>query len=225
MLSLGFVTGVEPDKWLRRFREYTTHGGVDARGLDDPLGPVLAGELDLALIRLPDSRIDDSLHVIELYDESLGIAVPKDSVFAEAGETLAPRDVEGEIVNYHTATDGSVDFAELRAALQVVAANVGVAVAPRPALKVLSKKQVVHLGYDDPTVSPTRIALAFLRDSDSDAVQDFVGVAKGRGANSSRQAAPKRSAREKTLAKQERRGAAPKKPPAPRRGRRTRKGK
>lgn len=222
MLSLGFVTGVEPDKWLRRFREYTTHGGVDAHGLDDPLAPVLAGELDLALIRLPDSRIDDSLHLIELYDESVGIAVPRDSVFAEAGESLTPRDVEGEIVNYRTAADGSVDIAELRAALQVVAANVGIAVAPRPAIKVLSKKQVVHLAYTDPTVVPTRIALAFLRDSDSDAIQDFIGVAKGRGANSSRQAAPKRSAREKSLAKQERRAASGKKPQAPRRGRRIR---
>lgn len=222
MLSLGFVTGVEPDKWLRRFRDFTSHGGVDAHGLDDPLAAVLSGELDLAIVRLPDPRIDDSLHLIELYDESVGVAVPKDSVFAEAGETLTPLDVEGEILNYRTAADGTVDIHELRSALQVVAANVGIAVAPRPALKVLSKKQVVHLDFDDPTVPATRIGLAFLRDSDSDAVQDFVGVAKGRGANSSRQAAPKRSAREKALAKQERRTAAGKKPLAPRPGRRPR---
>lgn len=225
MLSLGFVTGVEPDKWVRRYRENTRHGGIDAHGLADPVGPLLDGELDLALVRLPDERIDDRFHLIELYDEETGVAVPKDSVFAEAGETLSPRDVDGETVNYRIADDGTLDVDALRTALQVVAANVGIALAPRPALKVLSKKQVVHLGYRDRSLPTTRIALVFAKDRDSDAVQDFVGVAKGRTANSSRQAAPKRSAREKTLAKQRRREEAGQAKPRPkprprRRGRR-----
>lgn len=208
MLSLGFVTGVEPDKWVRRFRTNTSHGGMSAQGLADPVVPLIAGEIDVALVRLPDPRIDDRFHVIDLYGEESGVAVPKDSVFAEAAETLRPRDIDGEIVNYRLADDGTVNIDELRTALQVVAANVGIAIAPRPAIKVLSKKQVIHLGFRDPTVPETRIALAFAKDRDSDAVQDFAGVVKGRTANSSRQAAPKRSAREKTLAKQQRRAEA-----------------
>lgn len=208
MLSLGFVTGVEPDKWLRRFTDHTAHGGVDARGLDDPL----SGDFDLAIVRLPDARIDDSFHLIALYEESPGIAVPKGSVYAEAGESLRPVDVDGEPVNYRIAADASLDFFKLRPALQVVAANVGVAIAPRPVLKVLSKKQVVHLDYLDASVPTTRIAIVFRKDADSAAVQDFIGIAKGRGANSSRQVAPKRSAKEKARAKQERRAPAPRKP-------------
>lgn len=226
MLSLGFVTGVEPDKWVRRYRENTRHGGIAAHGLADPVIPLIDGRIDVALVRLPDPRIDDRFHVIELYDEEAGIAVPKDSVFAEVGDTLGPRDVDGETVNYRIADDGTLDVDALRTALQVVAANVGIALAPRPALKVLSKKQVVHLGYRDRSMPVTRIALAFPKERDSDAVQDFVGVAKGRTANSSRQAAPKRSAREKTLAKQQRREQQergkpkPKPKPKSRRGRR-----
>lgn len=208
MLTLGFVTGSEPDKWLRRYTETTAHGGVDARGLTDPVGPLSDGELDLAIVRLPDPRIDDRFHVVALYEEEPGIAVPKDSVYAEVGEPVARADITDEIVNYQIGGDGRVDIPELSAALQVVAANVGVAVGPRPALKVLSKKKVAHLRFRDPALPVTTIALAFRKERDTDAVQDFIGIAKGRTANSSRQNAPKRSARDKAKAKQARRGQA-----------------
>lgn len=208
MLTLGFVTGCEPDKWLRRYREFTAHGGVEATGMDDPIAALIDGHLDVALARLPDARIDDTFHVITLYEEAPGIAVPKGSVYAEVGQTLRPGDVDDEIVNYRFAGDSgdaSDSIAELRTALQVVAANVGIALAPRPLLKVLSKKKVVHLGYRDPAAPSTTIAVVFPREKDSDAVQDFIGITKGRTANSSRQAAPKRTARQKAKAKQARR--------------------
>lgn len=205
MLSLGFVTGSEPDKWVRRYSDTTAHGGVDARGLADPVPALERGELDVAIVRLPDARIDDRFHTIALYEEQLGVAVPKGSVYAEVGEPVSREDVADEIVNYRLNDEGVVDIPALAEALQVVAANVGIAIAPRPALKVLSKRQIKHLPFIDPDAPTTSIALVFARDQDSDAIQDFVGVAKGRTANSSRQAAPKRSAREKALAKQARR--------------------
>lgn len=62
----------------------------------------------------------------------------------------------------------------------MVAANVGIVIAPRPLLKVLSKKQVVPLGLNDPTVARTAIALVWSKERDADDVQAFVGVAKGR---------------------------------------------
>lgn len=205
MLTLGFVTGSEPDKWLRRFTETTAHGGIRGRGLPDPLGELLRGELDLAIVRLPDERVDDRFHVISLYDEEIGIGVPKDSVYAEVGEEVNREDVVDEIVNYRPSVNGSVNITELAEALHIVAANVGVAIAPRPALKVLSKKQVKHLPFTDPSLPRTSIALVFEKGKDSDVIQDFVGIAKGRTANSSRQAAPKRTAKEKAKAKQARR--------------------
>ena len=78
-------------------------------------------------------------------------------------------------------------------ALQVVAANVGVAFAPAPLLKVLSKKQVVVAELQgEPAHEPTAIALVWKVEEDSDAIQDFVGVAKGRTRNSSRSSAENR---------------------------------
>ena len=205
MLRLVFCTGTEPGKWFRRYRDSHSPEPLVTADADDAMATLLAQEADLALTRLPDPRVDDSFHVVRLYEEAPGIAVPKDSVYAEVGEDITPEDVAEEIVNYRIAQDGSVDVPALRSALQVVAANVGVAIAPRPLLKVLSKKQVVALGLEDPTVARTEIALVWRRADDGDEIQDFVGVAKGRTRNSSRNVAEKRSARDKAKAKQARR--------------------
>ncbi|MBC3186749.1 LysR family transcriptional regulator substrate-binding protein [Corynebacterium sp. zg-331] len=208
MLRFAFATGTEPGKWCDRFAQRTRHGGIDAHGSDDPLGLLESGRADLALVRLPDARMDDRHHRVLLYTEACGVAVPKESIFAEVGEPVTAADLEGQMVQYRLADSGAVDVPAVRAALQVVAANVGVAIAPRPLLKILSRKQVVPLELRDDAVPQTQIALVWPRLGDSEAIQDFVGIARGRTANSSRQAAPKRSAREKTRAKQQaRRGS------------------
>ena len=209
MLRLTFATGTEPGKWFERFRRATEHGGLASIDADDAIRMLLSGDVDVALARLPHGGIDkrmseDTMHVVRLYTESRGVAVPKDSVFAELGEAVDPRDIADEHLNYRIADDASLDIDEIRAGLQVVAANVGIVIAPRPLLKVLSKKQVVPLELKDPRVPQTDIALVWLKDKDSEAIQDFVGIAKGRTLNSSRHESPKKTAREKAKAKQAR---------------------
>ena len=209
MLTIAFVTGTEPGKWFARFRRRTDHGTLTTIDSHDPLSLLEDGSADLALLRLPDGRIDSRFHQVALYGEARGVAVPKDSIFAEVGEKVAAADIDDEHLNYRITDDAGIDYEALADALQVVAAGVGVAIAPRPVLKVMSRKQVVPLELADPTVPETSIALVWLKDKDNDVIQDFVGVAKGRTANSSRQAAPKRTARDKALAKQARRGQRP----------------
>lgn len=220
MLRLTFATGCEPGKWFSRFRSHTDHGELITIDSDDPLVDLVAGRTDIALARIPvgagDPRLDDSYHLVHLYEETPGIAVPKDSVFAELGEPVPKGEVADEYVNYCIAADQPLDVAVIREGLQVVAANVGIVIAPRPLLKVLSKKQVAHLDYVDPDVARTQIALVWRKADDSDAIQDFVGIAKGRTANSSRQESPKKSARETAKAKQARRAAAGSKQPGKR---------
>ena len=201
-MRLSFVTGTEPDKWFTRFRDRTTHR-LSVTDSADPLAELLDARVDLALVRLPDARVTADHHVVVLYDEAPGISVPKDHELTLL-DTIGPEEIEGEIVNYATPGSGEVDVEEVRAGLQVVAANVGVLIAPRPLIKVLSRRQIEHRDYTG-DVPGTEIALVWRRDDDSEAIQDFVGIAKGRTPNSSRQAAPKRSAREKALAKQQRR--------------------
>ena len=161
---------------------------------------------DLALMRLPDKRVDEAaigrqFHVVKLYTEQCGIAVPKDSVYAEVGEAVAAADIEGEIINFVAEHNGPIDVDELREALQVVAANVGVVIGPLPLLKLLSKKQISVVPYVGGevvdrdggvfTAPETEIALVWKVADDGDAIQDFVGIAKGRKSGSTRHRAVK----------------------------------
>lgn len=221
MLRLAFVTGTEPGKWFARYRDTTEHG-LEELPSDDPYASLIDDTAHLALLRLPDPRIGEPgerFHQVRLYAEKPGVAVPKDSVYAEVGEAVRLSDLADEHVNYRFVQgSGFSDIDELRAALQVVAANVGIAYAPAPLLKVLSKKQVVVLelrgtdggaagaegagsaevGLGDAgtggaagaeeteNTENTEIALVWKVEEDSEAIQDFVGVAKGRTRNSSR---------------------------------------
>ena len=189
MLSLAFVTGTEPGKWFKRFAQSTPHS-LDTQGVDDPFADLLdeTTSTSLALMRLPDDRITDEFHVVRLYTEAPGVAVPKDSLFAELGERVDYADLEGEIINWVYQPEASLE--ELRGALQVVAANVGVALAPLPLLKVLSKKQIACLEVWHAPLVETEIALVWRKADDGDEIQDFVGVAKGRTARSSRGSEP-----------------------------------
>ncbi|MBH5301971.1 LysR family transcriptional regulator [Corynebacterium ulcerans] len=210
MMSLSFVIGTEPDKWLHRFDDRTQHGGIHSAASHDPVTQLLEGSVDIALVRLPDSRIDGSadLHVVRLYQESMGIALPKEHTLTLL-DKLSDADLEGEICNYRIGEALELDIDELRSALQVVAANVGYAIAPRPLIKAMSGKLIEHRDFTSPThVGQTSIALAWKKDRDAEDIQDFVGIAKGRKPNSSRQSGEKKlSAREKSLAKQQRREA------------------
>lgn len=222
MLTVAFVTGTEPGKWFTRYNErHTNHPelpALDPVASEDPLAEVLAGRARVGLARLPRGGIDkrmavaeDEWHLVRLYEEAPGVAVPKDSVFAEVGEEVDPAELEGEIVNYRIPEDADVDVAAVRDALQIVAANVGIAIAPRPLLKVLSKRQVVPLPLADAPGAPTprtEIAVVWRREEDCEAIQEFVGITRGRSPQSSRGEAKKLSAREKSLAKQARREAA-----------------
>lgn len=224
MLTFAFVTGTEPDKWLRRFHDRTSYGRINALATDDPMAIFESSPGPgprLALVRLPQAHIDERFHKVELYTEQLGIALPKDHTLTLL-DSICPEDLTGEI---HTAAIdrcGVVDMAGIRGHLQVVAAGVGAIIAPRPLLKTLSGKQIEHRAYRDDTYPPIRIALVWLKEEDCDAIQDFVGIAKGRTPQSSRQVATKRSAKEKAVAKKQRRAASAPQQPRGRGGRKRR---
>lgn len=192
MLTIAFVTGTEPGKWFRRYEEFSG-ARLSTLPSSDPF-PLLTAPggagADLALVRLPDPRVGEEYHVVRLYEESAGVAVPKDSVYAEVGEEVRWSDVSGEHLNYafSAAAPPAEAEAELRSALQVVAANVGIAVGPLPLLRALSKKQVAALPLAAPAgvAAATEVGLVWLKERDADDIQDFVGVAKGRTARSSR---------------------------------------
>lgn len=194
MLTIAFVTGTEPGKWFLRYGQLT---GTQPETIpsDDPF-PLIGSEVDAALIRLPDARVTDEFHVVRCYEEAPGVAVPKDSVYAEVGE-VRRADFEDEIANFTYSEHSLID--DLRTALSVVAANVGIAYGPLPLLKALSKKQVVPLELPaGEGAEATTVALVWRKADDCDAIQDFVGITKGRTPRSSRGKPHPRSGGKKT---------------------------
>ncbi|MDD7585731.1 MAG: hypothetical protein SPK00_03920 [Corynebacterium glucuronolyticum] len=225
-VEVFFCTGAEPGKWFDRYHENTTHPELVTTRVDDPMGCFVerverraSGEglpVPVALTRLPDPRLTEDMHRVVLYTEEPGIAVGKEMELAEMEPSkVYPSEIEGEIINWAIGEDRAVDVQAVRDGLAVSAAGVGVVLAPRPLLKVLSKKQIKHFSFA--SERSTDIALIWLVDDDSDAIQDLVGTMKGRtrassrgsakaGANT-RMAKPRRGSTSATSKKQRARGS------------------
>lgn len=196
-LTIAFIKGTAPGKWFARFNERTDYPDLITLESDDAFGALLDGRATAALVRLPDPRLSDSglteaFHKVDLYEEQPGITVPKESELTLL-DVISRADIAGEIVNYEPAD--TVDIQAVRDAVQVVAANVGVVIAPRPLLRSISSKQTENRPFSD--AAATQISLVWRKADDCDMIQDFVGITKGRTVNSSRQvtAAPKQERR------------------------------
>lgn len=196
-LKVVFAPGVVPGKWLRRFDERADGWTAASAASDDPLSHVLSGSADIALLRIPGEwdgmpqhNVDAEamerlgLHRVMLYEEQPGVAAPKDHALEVVGEneSVAPADIDeraGETVLYR-----GVDPAGVRENLDVVASNVGVVVAPRPLLRAVNRRGVVHRNLSG--TPGTGVGLVWLRSRDDEVIQQFVGICRGRRASSSR---------------------------------------
>lgn len=232
-LTLGYVPGATPAKWARIWTE--RHGGVplELRSVAAAAAAdaVRAGAVDVALLR---PRGDTSgLSVIPLYEETTVAVVPVDHVLTAADE-ISAADLDGEptllplddVVEWVQAPGAPIDHRPetTKDAIELVAAGLGVLVVPQSLARLHHRKDLTYRPIIDAPSCP--VALAFPEGPQSELVEEFVGIVRGRTAGSSRgqaQSATKRTAREKTLAKQAARAAAGKvarKPGRAERGRR-----
>ncbi|MGV0773213.1 LysR family substrate-binding domain-containing protein [Mycobacterium syngnathidarum] len=232
-LTLGYVPGGTPAKWARIWAE--RHPKVPLRlhavPAADAAGAVRDGTVDVALLRLPSDT--SGLAVIPLYEEATVAVVPTDHLLSAADEITAA-DLDGEptllpldnVVVWADAPGAPVEHrpASTKDAIELVAAGMGALVVPQSLARLHHRKDLTYRPIADAPTCP--VALAFPEGSQSELVDEFIGIVRGRKASSSRgQAAPapKRTAREKTLAKQAARAAAGKvarKPGPAKRGRR-----
>lgn len=187
ILKVVFVPGIAPSKWFRRFNDrYAPHQIVSA-SVYDPLPYVLQRKADVAFIRLDAEGRDalgEDLHCVELYDEAPGVAAPKDHPIS-AFKEISMADTEEEIINWQPKPPSySINPLEVREALDVVAANVGLVIAPRPLIRAFNVKGVKDVALSDGL--PTRMAMVWLKERDGELIQNFVGICKGRTSRSSR---------------------------------------
>lgn len=170
---VAFVPGVTPGKWSRVWAERMRRERLELRPLeqDAALAALRSGEVHMALVR--DVAADDELHVIPLYREQPVVVAPKDHPVA-AFEQLGIDDLGDEVI-----LDGQgADTVEL------VAANVGLALMPQSVARAHSRRDVVARPLTG--VPDTGIGLAWLRSGDDPRAQVFVGIVRGRTVNSSR---------------------------------------
>lgn len=217
-LTLGYVPGGTPAKWARIWAE--RRPGVrlqlSAVAAADAADAVRDGTVDVALLRLPSDT--SGLAVIPLYDETTVAVVPTDHLLSAVDEITAA-DLDGEptllpldnVVVWADAPGSPVDHRpeSTQDAIELVAAGMGALVVPQSLARLYHRKDLTYRPIADAPTCP--VALAFPEGPQSELVEEFIGIVRGRKASSSRgqgAPAPKRTAREKTLAKQAARAAA-----------------
>ncbi|ALV46721.1 hypothetical protein MB46_15685 [Arthrobacter alpinus] len=221
-LTVTFVPGVTPGKWIHRWEERMPGVPLVAKPVPEShqLDAVRAGEVNMAFVRLPVDKT--GLHVIPLYEELSVVVAPKDHPIA-AFDELAVEDLADEYLladpdDFPEWRDISTEIAagtrkplppmaSIEEALDLVEAGLGILILPMSVGRHFSRKtlrsRLLH------GVAQTTVALAWidsfypLPEEDEAVIQEFVGVVRGRSANSSRQpsvqakqdAAPKKGAK------------------------------
>jgi DNA-binding transcriptional LysR family regulator len=205
---VGFVPGVTPDKWARAWADRMPRRPLDLVPLTDEDGVALLRSADLAMcfVRLPVDRT--GLHLIPLYDERPVVVVSREHPVAaydvidvadladehllqDPDDVPAWRDLATEV---REGTRFPVPPMTLRQAVESVAADAGIVVVPMSLARLHHRKDVTHVPVTG--VPTTQVGLAWPQDADDDRIETFIGVVRGRTANSSRSAPAPSGSRE-----------------------------
>jgi DNA-binding transcriptional LysR family regulator len=191
---LGYVPGVTPDKWARIWAERRPHVHLQLVLVttDEAVQLIRTGAVDAAVVRLPIDRT--GLHVIPLYTETTVAVVPKDHILS-ATEEAAVADLAAEIVlgpqddtltwpgdrPGRPATSVPATTAE---AIELVAAGAGLLVVPLSLARLHHRRDLTHRPLADAPGSG--VGLAWPDAENTDLMEEFIGIVRGRTVNSSR---------------------------------------
>lgn len=177
---VGFVPGVTPDRWARVWAERMPRTPLELGvvEVDEQTAVLYDGRAHMCFVRLPLDPPDqhERLHVIPLYDEVPVVVVPKGH-FVEAADEVSLAD----LVDEHVLEAPPLTVKE---AVETVAAGTGVIVLPMSVARLHNRRDVAHRPVLDAPRST--VGLAWRRDLEDERAEVFVGVVRGRTANSSR---------------------------------------
>jgi DNA-binding transcriptional LysR family regulator len=198
VFRLGYVPGVTPDKWARIWAERRPR--VPLRLITATTGEAVelirTGGVDAAVVRLPIDRT--GLHVIPLYTETSVAVVPKEHLLTATDEATVA-DLADEIVlrpgddtlswpGDRPGRAGTIDPAFTPAttsdAIELVAAGVGLLVVPQSLARLHHRRDLTYRPLTDAPVSG--VGLAWPDAENTELMEEFIGVVRGRSAHSSR---------------------------------------
>lgn len=191
-LRIAYVPGVTPDKWLDRWRERQPDVPVLAHRYDegdDPRALLAAGTADVVFLRFAEGTkpADANTHVIPLYEELPVVCAPRDHGVELYDDEVPLAELAAETwldpADYPPAVGG------VAMALEVVGSGAGLLLVPMSVGRLHRRKDVVQKVVSG--APSTRIGIAWLKPAGDDPedvrIQEFIGIVRGRGANSSRQ--------------------------------------
>ncbi|MFE6997260.1 LysR substrate-binding domain-containing protein [Microbacterium sp. NPDC057659] len=190
---LGAIPGATPGKWIDAWKDRMPHVTLELVPIEVADERTALADLDAALVRLPIEQSGD-LHVIRLYDE-LPVVVASAESHLMAAETLSAADLDGEVLvtplddvlgplDLPTVAPRFAPVPTTADAIATVATGIGVVVVPMSLARLHHRKDADHrLLEGGPT---STVALAWPRDRTTPDVEAFVGIVRGRTANSSR---------------------------------------
>jgi DNA-binding transcriptional LysR family regulator len=177
-LRIAIAPGVAVRKWTTRWAERFPDVGLEVVPVPDTDGVEVlrSHRATVSFVRLPVDR--DDLSVIRLYSEVPVLVVSRDSVLA--GRTSVSL---AEV----TGLPGVVDYppvGDIRDAVALVAAGVGVLRLPFSVARFAARKDVVALPVSD--AEEIEVAVCWLTDETTELIDQFIGIVRGRTAHSSR---------------------------------------
>ena len=194
---LAYVPGATPTKWVRTWHE---------RSPDLPLTLIQVpaaeaaelvrdGGADAVLLRLPTDRT--GLHAIPLYTETTVVVMQKDNA-ATAADEVSAEDLADDVVLHPL--DDTLEWerppgqpalerpATTADAVELVAAGVGLLVVPQSLARLHHRRDLTYRPIADAPES--RVALSWPEDETTDAMEQLIGIVRGRTANSTRGRTP-----------------------------------
>jgi len=172
-LRIGHVNGVTLTKWRTTWDERFRRQRLEVVEVDqDEQHRVLEdGVVDACFVRLPIDT--DDLHLIQLYEELPVAWAAKDHLIAAADQItladLAEETVVTTVTPFH---------------LDLVAAGEAVLLVPQSVARTHSRRDLIYRMITD--APSTTVGLAWLKDNPHELIDEFVGIVRGRTANSSR---------------------------------------
>jgi DNA-binding transcriptional LysR family regulator len=196
---LGYVPGVTPGKWARIWAERCPHVPLQLVTVtaDKAVELVRTGAVDAGVVRQPIDRT--GLHAIPLYTETTVAVVPKEHLLAAAEEAtvadladetvLRPQDDTLAWPGDRPGRAAAFDPATTAEAIELVAAGVGLLVLPQSLARLYHRRDLTYRPLADAPGSG--VVLAWPDAENTDLMEEFIGIVRGRTVNSSRTPRPR----------------------------------